>query len=88
MPCLAASVLTACSVSTPSAKASIHLPAIPAELQTCGEGVALPNRKLNQLETETYWLKDRKTLKNCRTNHQATIDFYETLRINLSSPED
>lgn len=84
----AVSALAACSVSTPSARAPISLPEIPVELQHCGEAALLPDKKLNQLETETYWLKDRKTLKTCRTNHQATIKFYETLRTNLSSPED
>ncbi|SOC90138.1 hypothetical protein SAMN05216358_0162 [Rhizobium sp. AN5] len=83
----AVSVLAACSVSTPSARAPINLPAIPVELQDCGEGVLLPDRKLNQLETETYWLRDRKTLKNCRNVHKTTIDFYEDLRTRLSSPD-
>lgn len=88
MLCLAASVLAACSVSTPSAKAPIRLPALPAEIRNCGSAVVLPERKLNQLETETYWLKDRKTLKSCRNNHSATVNFYEKLRINLSQPGD
>nr|WP_192960945.1 hypothetical protein [Sinorhizobium sp. LM21]AJW30260.1 hypothetical protein pLM21S1_p142 [Sinorhizobium sp. LM21] len=47
-----------------------------------------PGEKLTQLQTETFWLKDRKTLRNCRINHQATVNFYESLRINLNPPED
>ncbi len=83
----AVSVLAACSASTPSARAPITLPEIPVELQTCDEGVLLPEKHLSQLETETYWLKDRKTLKNCRNTHRATIDFYEDLKTRLSTPE-
>lgn len=88
----AVSALAACSVLTPSAKAPIVLPPLPAEIVACGYGVPIPEprpgEKLSQLQTETFWLKDRKTLKNCRTNHQATIKFYEGLRINLNPPED
>lgn len=86
------SALAACSVSTPSAKAPIALPAIPVELVECGYGVPIPEpkpgAKISQLQTETLWLKDRKTLRNCRTNHELTIRFYEDLRNRLASPED
>lgn len=88
----ALSVLAACSVSTPSARAPIALPALPVELRSCGYGVPIPepapDRKISQLQTETLWLKDRKTLKTCRTNHEATVKFYEDLRSNLNPPED
>lgn len=84
-------VLAACSVSTPSAKAPITLPELPVELVNCGYGVAIPQpgpgAKLSQLQTETLWLKDRKTLRNCRNNHNLTVQFYNELRSNLNSPE-
>ncbi|MGV1754813.1 hypothetical protein [Agrobacterium sp. CG674] len=94
---LAVSLLGACSASTPSARAPINLPRLPSELTckpedkscvpVCPYAVQIPVRKLNQLETETYWLQDRKTLRVCRNNYQAVLDHYEDLRTNLSSPE-
>lgn len=86
----ALSALAACSALTPSARAPIELPAIPQELVACGYGVPIPapaaGKKISQLQTETYWLQDRKTLRDCRTNHEATIRFYNNLRTNLRSP--
>jgi hypothetical protein len=61
------------------------------ELVSCGYAVAIPEpragAKLSQLQAETLWLKDRKTLRNCRNNHDLTVQFYEELRSNLNSPE-
>lgn len=83
--------LAACSVSTPSARAPIELPAIPVEILECGYAVTIPvpgaGKKISQFQTETLWLKDRRTLRDCRSNHEATVRFYENLRTELRSPE-
>jgi len=83
------SALTACSASTPSAKAPIVLPALPIEVGACESGVVIPTpkpgTKLSQLEVERLWMKDRRSLRSCRLMHGATLQFYENLRANLAA---
>ena len=92
------SSVAACSVSTPSARAPIFLPALPRELvckdgekdckPVCPYGVLIPDRDINQAEAEAYWRRDRASLKTCREVNKAIVSFYETLRHNLNPPED
>jgi hypothetical protein len=49
--------------------------------------VLIPERDLNQAETETYWLRDRASLRKCRNAQTATVNFYKALSDNLRSPE-
>ncbi|QNH71767.1 hypothetical protein V1VFAS_091 [Rhizobium phage V1VFA-S] len=54
---------------------------------TCPEGVLVPDRDIDQAETETYWIQDRAGLRTCRNAFNTTVKFYENLRTELSAPE-
>lgn len=94
---MAVSSVAACSVSTPSAKAPISLPELPARfactvedkdcIPACPYAAKLPDRDIKQVEAETYWRQDRGSLKTCRESYGAVVRYYENLRTKLSSPE-
>lgn len=54
---------------------------------TCPNGVLVPDRDIDQAETETYWIQDRAGLRTCRNAFNMTVKFYENLRTELSAPE-
>jgi hypothetical protein len=54
----------------------------------CAYGVLVPDRDLDQAETETYWIEDRASLRNCRNSFTALQNYYDALRTYLSTPED
>ncbi|QNG62692.1 hypothetical protein B1VFA_114 [Rhizobium phage B1VFA] len=54
---------------------------------TCPEGVLVPDRDIDQAETETYWIQDRAGLRTCRNAFKTAVTFYENLRTELSAPE-
>lgn len=63
--------LTACAASTPSIK-QLHVDAPPASLvQPCRSPVGIPERQLTQADVENYWLRDRRSLVDCRSRHNG-----------------
>lgn len=81
----AVSVLLAACASTPSANAKLFLTPLPASQTHCDGPVSLPARALTQLEVETYWAEDRKSLVTCRSQLNGVVTHYETLSRNLVS---
>ena len=75
-------VLTACTGSTASFRAEIDTGALvgpPAELtRDCRGPMLLPSgRVLTQAEVETFWLRDRVALSDCRRLKAELQRFYE-----------
>jgi hypothetical protein len=94
------SSVAACSVSTPSAKVPVSLPPLPVELTcsasgkdangkpcvpACPYAVLIPDRDIDQAETEKFWRQDRTHLIACRKSKDAIIHYYEALRANLAA---
>jgi hypothetical protein len=92
---LVASSVAACSASTPSAKVPVDLPPLPVEFTCtpdktdckppCPYAVLIPDRDIDQAETERLWRVDRTGLVTCRKNSAAVVTFYDNLRTNLGA---
>jgi len=54
----------------------------------CPYAVLVPDRDIDQAEAERFWRQDRAGLRTCRNAYNTTVKFYETLRTELSAPEN
>lgn len=79
-----ASTLMGCAASTPTARAPIELPALPATAQ-CGRPVALPGDGLTRAQVEQLWARDRAALLKCGYSLDALVSFYDDLRQRLGA---
>ena len=80
-----ASILTACAASTPSARAPIDLPALPARLVQCERPVLMPEAALTRAQVEQLWARDRAALVKCGYNLAAVVGYYEDLAQRLDA---
>ncbi|RYE43594.1 MAG: hypothetical protein EOP24_27605 [Hyphomicrobiales bacterium] len=80
-----ACLLAACAASTPSARASIHLPPLPAKLTSCERPVLMPEVELNQAQVEGLWARDRAALVKCGVRLGDLVAFYEDLSRRLDT---
>lgn len=78
------SVAVACSDSIGSVEPPVLEPAPEEFTRSCETTVKIPDRELQQNETEALWARDRVSLVNCAEMHQAVIEFYRN-RDNLVS---
>lgn len=86
MLALVASMLTGCAVSTPSARASIDLPPLPAKLVSVScMPTTLPETSLSKAQVEKLWARDRARLARCGYTVGGLIAFYQDLSRRLSA---
>jgi hypothetical protein len=59
-------------------KAELVRPTLPpGAAEPCAAPVALPDRKLTERETTTYWGRDRAALRTCETRRAALVQAIE-----------
>lgn len=78
-------LLAACAASTPSVRAPINLPALPAKLTHCERPLLLADTPLTQAQVEQLWVRDRAALVKCGLTLDALVDFYQDLDQRLSA---
>lgn len=74
-------VLAGCS---PSARATIELPALPVDLTVCDAPGDLPAQGLSRVQVEQLWARDRAALVRCGRQLGAVVGFYDDLRGELA----
>lgn len=82
-----ASTLMGCAASTPSARSSIDLPAVPTRVTTCARPVVLPSQGLSRAEVERLWARDRAALVKCGYSLDVLVGFYGDLRRRLGAAD-
>lgn len=85
MALTSASLLTGCAGSTPSARAPINLPSLPAAVTQCDRAILMPETDLSRAMVEQLWARDRAALAKCGLNLKALVAFYEDLSRRLAA---
>lgn len=79
-------MLTACAGSTPSTRATIDLPPLPARLVSVScTPTTLPEKALTKAEVEKLWARDRARLEKCGYTVGGLIAFYQDLKLRLNA---
>lgn len=74
-----------CAASTPSARAPIQLPSLPARVSSCDRPVVLPAQGLSRGEVEQLWARDRAALVKCGYSVETIVAFYADLQQRLGA---
>lgn len=80
-------MLMGCAASTPSARAPVDLPALPASITSCARPPQLPDAPLSRADVERLWARDRAALVRCGWSLDAIITFYADLRDRLGAAQ-
>lgn len=78
-------MLAGCAGSTPSGRATINLPALPAAVTQCDRAILMPETDLSRGQVEQLWARDRAALAKCGLNLKALVAFYEDLSRRLAA---
>lgn len=78
-------MLAGCAGSTPSGRAPINLPALPASVTQCDLAILMPEADLSRALVEQLWARDRAALAKCGLNLKTLVAFYEDLSRRLSA---